>query len=177
MDRLNRQPYRIIVEGMDGSGKSTLIQQLEKDFPALEVVHRPVGRTFDDWWPAEMDRSHLRPIPLHDRFFYSELVYGPVLRGKISANMELVNNVAWFLRSTALLIYTRPHSSTISDRIMVKFQMDGVLDHFTELLEAYDTTMMGERTWYGDRFCHYDWNTYEAYSLLLKQVRGYLSGV
>lgn len=169
-----RQGYRIIVEGMDGSGKTTLVHQLAKKFN-LEVVNRPQGVHFDTWWPNELDRTDQQPIPIYDRFFYSELVYGPILRGKINANMELVNNVAWFMRSTALLIYARPHSSVIREEVNRNPQMEGVIEHFQPLLEAYDQLMSVELQWYGDRFYHYDWNA-EGYQTQIETAVGrYLS--
>ena len=154
-----RQPHRIIVEGMDGSGKSTLIADLTHRFPKLEIVTRPQGIPFNTWWPFEMERTSERPIPIHDRFFYSELVYGPILRGRIEVNTELLNTVVWFLRSVAMLIYVRPHSDTIRANCIGLPQMEGVLANFQQLLESYDKVMMAEIAWYGDRFYHYDWNS------------------
>jgi len=53
---MDRQPHRIVVEGMDGAGKTTLIEQLSNDFPQFQVITRPQGRSFNDWWPEELDR-------------------------------------------------------------------------------------------------------------------------
>lgn len=174
---MSRQPYRIIIEGMDGSGKSTLIGQLAREFPQLEVVRRPPNRHFDDWWPEELERTDQMPIPIHDRFFYSELVYGPILRGKINANMELVNNLAWFMRSIALLIYTRPYSEIIRKSVYNNPQMEGVIDKFDVLLETYDSLMSVELQWYSTRFYRYDWNAENALPAVTNVVRRYLTGV
>lgn len=172
---MDRQPFRIIVEGMDGSGKSTLIASLADEYQFLKIITRPQGRSFDDWWPEELDRPKSGIVPIYDRFFYSELVYGPILRGKINANMELVNNAAWFLRSTGLLIYVRPHSDVIRSCVQNNPQMEGVVPHFEQLLEAYDSLMAAEMQWYGDRFYHYDWNSADAYSAVSSIVRRYLT--
>lgn len=172
---MNRQPHRVIVEGMDGSGKSTMIEELARQYPQLEVITRPSQVSFNEWWPREMDRSILRPIPIYDRFFYSELIYGPILRGTINANLELVNNVAWFMRATALLIYVRPHSDAIREGVYRSPQMTGVIDHFQELLGAYDQLMLVEKAWYGDRFYHYDRAADGAEQAVLSAVGSYLS--
>jgi GTPase SAR1 family protein len=174
--KMTRQSHRIIVEGMDGAGKTTLISQLSAEFPQLEVVIRPQGVPFDDWWPREMDRSILKPVPLYDRFFYSELVYGPIIRGKISADMNLVNNVAWFMRAVALLIYVRPHSEIIQTNVHTNPQMEGVINNFKELLGQYDQLMAAELQWYGPRFVHYDWNSTNAFPAVTSLVRRYLDG-
>lgn len=171
---MDRQPLRIIVEGMDGSGKTTLIQMLTKEYPFLQIITRPQGRHFDDWWPEELDRKAGEPVPIYDRFFFSELVYGPILRGKINADMNLVQNVAWFMRSVAMLIYVRPHSDVIRTEVTKNPQMEGVIHHFEELLETYDNLMSIERVWYGDRFYHYDWNADDAFPAVASAVGRYL---
>lgn len=170
-----RQTTRIIVEGMDGSGKTTLINKLMKEFPGLELVVNTLGpdQDFNSWWPQEFDRLPDAPVPIHDRFFYSELVYGPVIRKSILAAPELVDNGLWFLRNTALLIYARPHSDSLREAVTVKDQMAGVHEYFDSLLSLYDNLMAVELEWYGKRFVQYDWANEAALSQL---VRGYLNG-
>jgi thymidylate kinase len=173
-EKMVRQSHRIIVEGMDGSGKTTLICDLKLRFPELQVVTRPPGVPFNYWWPQELDRTPSEPVPLHDRFFYSELVYGPVLRGRIEPRMELINNMIWFLRSTALLIYARPHSAVLRTAAERNLQMDGVMENFMPLLEAYDRLMAEEMTWYDKRFHRYDWNSNNGYDNVVMAVEDYL---
>ena len=173
-----RQEHRIIVEGMDGSGKTTLIDRLRYDFDELVLVRNPLDdkQDFTTWWPQEMDREPSKIIPIHDRFFYSEIVYGPVLRQRINAPQALVDNVAIFLRLTALLIYARPNSSIILDAVKNNEHMDGVKEKGQELLELYDNVMMVELQWYKDRFIRYDWNNPESYPQVEDTVRTYLNG-
>lgn len=171
---MDRQPHRIIVEGMDGAGKTTLIDELQLHFPGLQRIVRPQGRPLNDWWPEEMDRQRIDPVPIYDRFFYSELVYGPILRGKFEPDLVLINNVAWFLRSVAFLIYVRPHSSVIRENVRESQQMVGVKDNFSELLEAYDNVMEVEKQWYKDRFFHYDWRKPGDDFTLQSALRKYL---
>jgi len=171
-----RQELRIIVEGMDGSGKTTLITKLMEQFPQLELIRNDQGpeQSFETWWPQNLEREQSDRIPIHDRFFYSELVYGPVLRGHINADSNLVNNVLWFLRMSALLIYARPTTDQLRKGIKVQKQMEGVEDRFTELLGLYDQLMSAELNWYGARFIHYKWDMDEF--PLLETVSGYLNG-
>jgi len=171
---MDRQPHRIVVEGMDGAGKTTLIEQLSNDFPQFQVITRPQGRSFNDWWPEELDRLAGEPIPIYDRFFYSELVYGPILRHKIDADTVILNEVAWFLRSTALLIYCRPHSDTIRKMVLHRPQMDGVIENFDKLLDGYDAVMAAESPRYGNRFHQYDWHGRDAYDEIRWRVKDYL---
>lgn len=144
---------------MDGAGKSYLIDYLVKQFPSVsfDIIVNTKGpdQNFDQWWPEQLERLKSPVVPLHDRFFYSELVYGPTLRGTIEASPNVISNVTWFLRSTALLIYARPPVDSIRAQIFARPQMDGVHTHFQELLELYDHIMSEEKNWYGPRFIHY----------------------
>jgi thymidylate kinase len=152
-----RQDLRIIVEGMDGTGKTYLVDYLRNQFPQLDLVVNKLGpeQNFDVWWPEQLERAKSSKVPIHDRFFYSELVYGPVIRGHIVANPNVVQNVLWFLRTTTLLIYARPPVPVIRRQLGKNKQMAGVESHFQQLLELYDQLMMAERSWYGNRFVHY----------------------
>jgi thymidylate kinase len=172
---LARQELRIIVEGMDGSGKSRLIQSLMDEFPELELIRNDLGpeQSFDYWWGLQLDREMSSRIPIHDRFFYSELVYGPILRGKINAHPNMVSNALWFLRLSAMLIYARPTTDRLRQGIKVEAQMEGVEDRFTDLLGLYDELMSAEMPWYSQRFIHYTW---ENSSEVTEHVSRYLNG-
>lgn len=173
-----RQIHRIIVEGMDGSGKSTLVEALTYEFPNLEVIvnRKTHEQDFDNWWPEILEREQIGSIPIHDRFFYSELIYGPIIRGHITANPNVVSNVLWFLRAGSLLIYARPHTEYLQVGIQTHEQMEGVHDKFNELLELYDQLMEAEKGWYNNRFIHYVWHRDEEFGRVSKLVRSYLTG-
>jgi len=147
-----------------------------RGFPQLELIRNELGpeQDFSVWWPQQMDREESDIIPIHDRFFYSELVYGPVLRGRITAEPPLINNILWFLRTSALLIYVRPTTDELRLGIKTKDQMEGVEDRFIQLVELYDEVMSSEMNWYGKRFIHYKWNS--NILELFEIVRGYLKG-
>lgn len=174
---MTRQLKRIIIEGMDGSGKTHLIDYLMMHVPNLEVIVNEKGpeQDFNHWWPDQLDRPVDILVPLHDRFFYSELVYGPLLRGHINAQPVLVQNGLWFLRSTALLIYCRPDSEKLREGVQVEQQMEGVTDKFNELLKLYDELMDAEKRWYGPRFIHYVWHRENEFNRVEQLVKEYLA--
>ena len=78
----------IIVEGPDGAGKTTLVRQLTHDVglqaaTAVENRDRDLRKN-----PRERAYAGLAQavgggtVVVHDRFFWSELIYGKVLRGE-----------------------------------------------------------------------------------------------
>lgn len=174
-----RQIKRVVVEGPDGCGKSTLIEQLMTvEFPDLfYYVKNKKGpeANFAEFWPGELEVEQRDVVPLHDRFFYSELVYGPVLRGRLNAETALIRNVSWFLRMGAFLIYCRPDNETIMHEVLVYPQMAGVVEALPQLITNYDILMEQEATWYGQRFFKYDWKNEDHFTQLRQYLVEYLS--
>src|SRR5690349_6611976 len=119
---------RVVVEGMDGSGKTTLIERLTRQFHYLSMV--PGGRrpNITEWWQDQLKPNETEYVPIHDRFFYSELVYGKVLRGRIEGSMDLLSSVDKHLRTYCLLIYCRPPDRVIERSLKEtgSTQMEGV---------------------------------------------------
>lgn len=142
----------IIVEGMDGTGKTTLVQQLAhrlgmkpKKFvkssgPDEDYKQTLVNRTISEINELEAASLEGRSINrLYDRFpLISEAVYGPILRGH-----NCFGGLYYPLRSRLLalktvIVYCRPYRSVIWSNIQQSSQMSGVLEYFDELLDAYD---------------------------------------
>lgn len=173
-----RQVHRIIVEGMDGSGKTTLVKNLNATFPNLEIIvnEKHGKQDFNTWWPKVLEQEQKGFTPLHDRFFYSELIYGPIIRGRINAESILISNVMWFLRAGSLLIYARPDSDRLRESSQANPQMEGVHDKFNELLELYDQLMAQEKEWFKNRFIHYVWHRPSEFEHVTELVRAYLNG-
>ena len=72
----------IIIDGPDGSGKSTLAAKLSKQ-TGYPVVHRSAPKSAEE--KAAMMQMYLQAIKegkniIWDRCWYSEMVYGPVMR-------------------------------------------------------------------------------------------------
>jgi len=167
------QVKRIIVEGMDGSGKTTLIVELMERFHFLVSIVNTLGpeQDFDRWWLLKINANRAPWVPIHDRFFYSELVYGPILRGYVKAKLEVTEQVQSALRENALLIYCRPTFLKLDTQP----QMEGVIEHTDNLQTAYDQLMVKERTFYPEgRFHVYDWLEAGALPRIETAVENYL---
>lgn len=172
---MTRFRHRIVVEGMDGSGKTTLIQQLTDRNPDFFIV--PGIGPVDDITQRIMDLLDAEDtgrVPVHDRLFFSELVYGPVIRGAIAIDHTALQNFAWFLRQTAFLIYCRPHTQVLNEHLNKKPQMPGVVSRQKELVTAYDHVMEVEKQWFGPRFFHYSWPREGELQRLEATLAGYL---
>ena len=167
---------RIIIEGMDSTGKSTLAEKLHSEFHYLVTVVNELGpeQNFEYWWPHILQKDYRPFVPMHDRFFYSELVYGYHLRGYVKAPVPLQDEVVQQLRKDALLIYARPSDNTMLDTFANKQQMEGVLPRAQRLLHAYDELMWREQVHYKGRFNYYNWERGDGGVISL--VERYLSG-
>lgn len=169
---------RIILEGMDATGKTTLIQDLRKEFHVLTppiINELGPAQDFETWWPMTLNDDPHPFVPLHDRFFYSEIVYGIIIRGFVKAPMPVVNRVGARLKNEALLIYCRPGLNTIMEHLDDQPQMSGVKSKWRELLEYYDTIMLEAATEYSpDRWTFYDWREPTAKKRIFNLVERYL---
>lgn len=168
---------RVIIEGPDGAGKSTLIEQLRQEFHFLTVVvnYKQDKQDFDTWWLKELDTSYGgMKIPIHDRFYYSELVYGPIIRGSLAGKKEVHIKVRTRLRHEAFLVYCRPTLASISKGVQVNEQMEGVNTHLRQLVDGYDKIMAEQPDFYGDRFMPFDWHYKSDYHQLVKRLEDYL---
>lgn len=170
---------RIIIEGADGTGKTTLISSLQAEFPNRLVLIRNSKedkQDFDNWWMDELNYDHSPVVPIHDRFYYSELVYGPLLRGKINGKKSVHNTVRQNLRAEALLIYCRPTYSKIREGVQTNPQMEGVSDHLMEIVERYDKLMGFEDYHFNRRSIMYDYSFKSSYEAVVRRVKEYLAG-
>ena len=187
VDRVNPRLYnggmrenaRIIVEGLDGSGKTTLVNSLLElsGFPKFERVRNEKGShpDLDHWWMYQLDKKD-EGIPLHDRFFYPELVYGPVLRGGIGTDPGITDYVHRHLRSFSFLIYCRPPDARIRMALSEnREQWPGVRENFTTLLARYDEVMDDEAGVYGPRFFVYDYTKIYSQVAILSALEDYIA--
>lgn len=139
----------IVVEGVDGAGKTTLINRLVEEYKQpfwrLQGINphlpdAPLTRVLD--WV-----SRLSPYVtvVCDRLpIISEPIYGTVLRGENRLAKEYTpGQVISFLHHYVdRVIYCRPRSfDTLLRSSSVNDQLDGVHSNLTRLVEEYDHLM------------------------------------
>ena len=138
----------IIVEGMDNTGKTTLIEKLHKNlgFPIIKSLGNATQEAHVGWLIDLLHKHEENDHVLVDRCpLISEFVYGPLIRHR---------NVMWsiaqdwwdeLLKIGVIVIYCRPSRDTILGTLTEREQMEGVVSQGTKLLDTYDELMISIR--------------------------------
>lgn len=128
----------IVVEGMDNSGKTTLVETLAKHFK-YSPIHSP--GYCSEMLPWAKDSLLIKKPRVYDRHpCISERVYGAVLRGKDEFKSlwgEQIKRL--FVDKRPLIIYCKPPDSVIVQDL--KDDMEGVEENSLKLICAYNRVM------------------------------------
>lgn len=155
----------VVVEGPDGGGKSTLIDNLRLESKRHYVALRRSGApdnadeivTVVNW----MNRMSIGMVPLIcDRHpLISEPIYGQTLRGSsLLDGVYSVDDIKEnFLDHVSRVIYCRPPTGVILKKMQENHQLKGVHEHIEEITRKYDHTMRLITHW-GVRVFQYDWS-------------------
>ena len=135
----------IIFEGPDNAGKSTAIKQVIHRIPILKKAGHSGGPPKDDAeWVSRVYDTLLRSPKetvneVYDRLYFSELVYGKVLRGKLAAPDNVLQSMAERLyEHEPLIIYCRRPLHRIKEGFDEREQLSGVYENLTKICWEYD---------------------------------------
>lgn len=137
----------IIIEGPDGSGKSSLLSHLQTAFPYIDTHERfstSVGGPVDDLKTRVRDsvNDSLLAMPkFYDRHpFISEFIYGPILRGGIKDGLDELESYRAHVLQESLIILCLPSISRVRENILKNAddQMPGVLSHIDAIYDGYN---------------------------------------
>lgn len=144
---------KIIVVGMDNTGKTTLVNQL-KEFYKCESIKSPGPNYTRQEMIDEIKKDLDLPNKvILERFsILEELVYGNVLRNHSKFRLD---DMDWVRDYDFVIIYCRPE-----DKVIYNFggreQMDGVIEEKEKLVEAWDNLMI-DLARIGFVIIPYDW--------------------
>lgn len=140
----------LIVEGPDGSGKSTLVRALSAEFK-LDIEPRactseggPVENLAD--WVDQDLRSRVMsadPPSLHDRYpLISEMIYGPAIRGSLAEGFDDPTRYPlWLMRLSriAVVIWCMPSYQAVSKNLAKDDakHMPGVIENSHRIYGGY----------------------------------------
>lgn len=147
----------IVVEGMDNSGKTTLVRQISSRF------NLPIQPSLGPPTPVKAleilsDFMVARGLKVYDRLVaFSDTVYGPPIRGRVVTDPIQWTWIYRVLRQKPFIIYCRPPE----DRILNfgdREQMDGVVEKAKALLGSYDALFQSIEDFFGiASFAYYDY--------------------
>lgn len=114
----------IIIEGVDGTGKSTLAEQLLEELGDATLIHRgpPEAHPLIEYeqYLDDYDPRAGRHI-ICDRWHWGERIYGPLYRGKSDLDDAMFTHVEMYLRSRgALLVHLVHGNATLARRLHEK---------------------------------------------------------
>lgn len=144
----------IIVEGPDGSGKTELISRLNHERRSLKSVTGGIGGTTPKGWAdgrpplqayvtkilsaATEERAGLTKVA-YDRFHLSEVVYGPILRGKQTLDEGSLHTLNDYLRGQRIpVILCLPSFHTTFANVMREGRERPSYQTMEFLRQAYD---------------------------------------
>lgn len=151
---------KIVVLGMDNTGKTTLANKLSETFDAKHVFSLGKGHTKEkltEYLTKELNSSE---DSVFERFsLFDEMVYGKVLRGssEFTFGDKLLETL---LSKSPVIIYCRP-----ADEVVEKWndreQMEGVIEQHKLLLETFDDTIYQLEEYYPVVWFDYTKDSYE----------------
>lgn len=192
----------IIVEGADGTGKSELVNALCKDLGLqkggkwggydLDEVNRDMRDELLPKTPRERTYHALAqamngPVRVYDRLFWSEIIYGQVLRDKVQFSAEEQFRIMAILKAMwcPIIFCHVPWPSTVEDLEKNTPQLEGWTMEKAEDIWSLYGTALDMASWKGLRVVGYDFTeeyndtaiwrpSFLPYETLLGVVAGYL---
>lgn len=157
---------KLIILGMDNSGKTTLANQLSKELQ-IPVINSPGPHLSKLEMEANIhdNMSESSDLILERFCFFEEMVYGKILRGE--SKFTFKNDVIKYIKdANPTLIYCRPSKSIIKNW-KEREQMEGVIDNSDKLLSQYDKVIKKAQK-HGLKVIKYDYSKETVFDVIGK---------
>ena len=166
----------IVIEGPDGSGKTTLVGQLLERFPQLKLgertgqdADRSAGVLGDSLHAMARAVRHTPNVYIWDRLWPSELVYAKVFGRECSISPNQVDLLVRLDHAARWpLIVCLPPIDVVKTAVANSNQMEGVADKIEGIYNAYCT--LGQENGY----MIYNWARPGRFNQLLGYIEEYL---
>ena len=138
----------IIVTGVDNTGKTTLVNHLVdkfKDRGLKQIEKYPTLPPTDgmDWagWVVNKLITKNR-FTIADRFYVEEFVYGPLLRGSMCIDSNIVRSInTMIMQVKPLIIWCNTDIETIRKTFMERAQLEGVYERIGKLQHKFEEVL------------------------------------
>lgn len=135
----------IIIEGPDGSGKTTLAEKLHKQ-TKYPIVH--MGQPKTDEEKKLMLGEYLQTVRngknmIFDRCWYSEMVYGPIMRGSSAISYpDMYMLEEQLAKAGAIIIYATGPKATLwqrcqkrgEDYVTARSDFNAICENFDKIM-------------------------------------------
>lgn len=171
----------IILEGCDGSGKTTLMANLLDQFPGIQEHARaststggPVDNIFE-WAQHDVETWSKQPLSFYDRHpLISEPIYGAVLRGGYDPRFDRAGKVLTSkLTRNALVVICLPPLGLVKENIQAEAQLEGVDKSIVKLYGKYREKLLASHTLSPATTFHYDYSVDDDLDDLYVTVEAY----
>jgi hypothetical protein len=146
----------IIVEGMDGSGKSGMVTRIADRLRipiherACKSTEGPVDKLYE-WATEDVMSLRWQPFSVYDRHpLISEYIYGPITRQSVSPQFYTPHaaGLSRLFADAVLVVFCDPGPDEVFKNVLEGKHMDGVSEHASRLYYAYRSFM---HYWPGNR--------------------------
>lgn len=164
----------IVVEGMDNSGKTTLVQQISSRYnlPIQPSLGPPDAEKTLQILSQFLLATDLK---IYDRLVaFSDTVYGAVLRKRVVTDPLQWTWIARVIKQEPFIIYCRPPTEKVLD-FGDREQMTGVVNRARVLLHRYDQLFDDLEAFFGlGVYIKYDWTNEESAQVLWRTLDHYV---
>lgn len=170
----------IIVEGPDGAGKTTLVNMLLAEYPALKIGQRGTHDrdklwtvTVGDTFRALAEAVHNKQIYIWDRLFYSEFVYSPVQDRPVAFTDMQSMYIRRLINDLGIpVVLCMPSLETCVENSRSEHQMRGVDGNEHVIYEGYKK--LYEANYFPWHLVHYDYTRKRDEADVKRLVKDYL---